>query len=416
MGEDAPRDRLAFETARLELARLRVEPTTERAAAIERALRLCSHTLGVERVGFWVFARGGDELVCERSYTRGTDDFGGGDVLRRQDCPHYWEALTARRVISAEDAWAHPSTTELRDRYLAPLGIRSMLDAPVFQAGNLVGVVCHEHVGGPRAWTASEVSFAGSVADLLAMVLEQADRLAAQEQLRQRLSRVVGGNQLDTLEQLARSVAHDFANVVLAVDLIATRCGTRGRERGSEEDVDLARSLRGCVELGSGLVDQLRRFGARAATPRRLPVAEILDRLAPILRTLTREVARLEVVDELPAGTETTVPVDQVEQLVLNLCLNARDAIRESGTIRLRATADGAHVVIEVQDDGAGMTPAIAARIWEPYFTTKPHGNGIGLATVKAIVDDAGGAIAVESAPAQGSTFTVTLPRATLAG
>jgi signal transduction histidine kinase len=412
MGDDEQRDRLAFETARLELARLRIEPASERAAAIERALRLCGRTLAVERVGYWTFSPDGEQLVCERSYTRSTDDFGGGDTMRRDRCPPYWSALEARRVIAASDARTHPSTAELTPGYLAPLGITAMLDAPVFQAGELIGVVCHEHIGEPRAWTSSEVHFAGSVADLLAMVLEQGDRLAAQEQLRQRLSRVVGGNQLDALEQLARSVAHDFANVVLAVDLVATRIDARGRERGSEEDLEIARSLRGCVELAGGLVDQLRRFGARAATPRRLPVADILGRLAPILGTLTREVARLDVVCELPADVECEVAVERVEQLVLNLCLNARDAIAGQGTIRVRATADDTHVILQVRDDGVGMTPALAARIWEPYFTTKPHGNGIGLATVKAIVDDAGGTIAVESAPGAGSTFTIALPRA----
>ncbi len=407
-------DRLAFETARLELARLRVEPT-ERATAIERALRLCAHTLGVERVGFWVFSPASDALICERAYTLSTDDVVGGDVLRRDRFPAYWQALHTQRVIAAADACHHPVTGELADSYLRPLGISSMLDAPVYQAGNLVGVVCHEHVGPVRTWTASELNFASAVADLLAMVLEQDDRLRAQEQLRQRLSRVVGGNQLGALEQLARSVAHDFANVVLAVELVASQLASPGRHRTLDDDLDLSKSLKACAELGGSLVGQLRRFGARAAKPRRLPVAEILDRLAPIVRTLTREVASLEVAIDLAPEVEAAVAVDALEQLVLNLCLNARDAIAEHGTIVVRAHATADQVVIEVEDDGCGMSPDVVARIWEPYFTTKPRGNGIGLATVRAIVDDAGGTIRVETTPGKGSTFVATLPRATAA-
>ncbi|HVV87997.1 MAG TPA: GAF domain-containing sensor histidine kinase [Kofleriaceae bacterium] len=423
MGDDAHGDRLAFETARLALARMRVEPATQRAVAVEQALRLCAHTLDVERVGFWTFSPAGDELVCERSYTRSTDEMGGGDRLRCDTFPTYTRALQAQRVIAAADAVHHPTTSELADGYLRPLGITSMLDAPVFQAGVLVGVVCHEHLGQMRSWSSSEIHFAGSVADLLAMVLEQNDRLKAQEQLRQRLSRVVGGNQLGALEHLARSVAHDFANVVLAVELVATRLAARGRERSSDEDIELGQSLRACAEVGGSLVDQLRRFGARAETPRRLPLAEILERLAPILRTLIRDVAVLQVEIDLPAGAEAAVPVDRIEQLVLNLCLNARDAIAsaargdaaklgETGTIVVRAAAGANEVVLEIWDDGTGMSPELLERLWEPYFTTKPDGNGIGLGTVKAIVDDAGGSIQVDSKPGVGSTFVVRLPRA----
>ena len=381
MSDADPVERLAFETARLELARLRVEPT-ERTAAIERALRLCAHTLGVERVGFWVFSPAGDNLVCERSYTRSTDDVGGGDVLRGAHFPIYWQALHAHRIIAAADARQHPITGELTATYLEPLGITSMLDAPVYQAGVLVGVVCHEHVGPARTWTVAEVNFASAVADLLAMVLEQDDRLRAQELLRQRLSRMVGGNQLGALEQLARSVAHDFANVVLAVELVASQLAKPGRQRQVGDDLELAKSLKACAEMGGSLVGQLRRFGARAAKPRRLPVTEVLDRLAPIVRTLTREVADLQVTTDLPPEVEAAVAVDELEQVVLNLCLNARDAIAEQGTIAVRARAAADQVVLEVEDDGCGMAAEVVTRIWEPYFTSKPRGTGIGLATV----------------------------------
>ena len=412
MRDDDPVDRLAFETARLALARLRVEPTTQRAAAIDQALKLCARTLSIERVGFWVFSPDGDRLVCERSYTLSTDEVGGGDVLAAAQYPTYWQALSARRVIAAHDACSHPATSELADSYLRPLGIASMLDSPVFLGGELAGVVCHEHIGAPRTWTAQELSFAGSVADLLAMLLEQLERVHAQEQLRQRLTRVVGTNQLGTLEQIARAVAHDFANVVLAVELCANRLASPARPRTAVDDLELSKSLGACAEVGGNLVEQLRRFGARAETARRLPIAAVIDRMAPILRTLTREVAVLQVEVDLEPTVEAAVPVDRIEQLVLNLVMNARDAIAEHGTIVLRAAATADEVTLEVWDDGAGMEPDIVAQIWDPYFTTKPRGNGIGLATVKAIVDDAGGRVSVDSKPGIGSTFTVRLPRA----
>jgi len=169
--------------------------------------------------------------------------------------------------------------------------------------------------------------------------------------------------------------------------------------------------LRACAELGQSLVGQLRRFGGRAEASRRLPLVAIIERIAPIVRTLTRETAALEVELDLGPDDEAAAPVDQIEQLVLNLCLNARDAMPTGGTITLRVRAVGDQLELEVTDEGTGMSPEVVARIWEPYFTTKPHGNGIGLATVKAIVEDAGGTIAVETAPGAGSRFTIRLPR-----
>ena len=133
--------------------------------------------------------------------------------------------------------------------------------------------------------------------------------------------------------------------------------------------------------------------------------------MIPILVTLLRDAATIEVdLDALPADVTVAMPAGHVEQLVLNLCLNAKDALPAHGAIRLAARAAGAAVVVTVADDGAGMTPEVVARIWEPYFTTKATGTGLGLATVKAIVDEAGAEVAVASAPGHGTTFTVTIP------
>src|SRR6185436_15187741 len=93
-----------------------------------------------------------------------------------------------RRVIVANDARQAPETRELTESYLRPLGITSMLDAPVFRDGEVVGVVCFEHVGSPRAWSDAESTFASSVADMLGMLLEQTARRAAEAELRDRVA------------------------------------------------------------------------------------------------------------------------------------------------------------------------------------------------------------------------------------
>jgi signal transduction histidine kinase len=402
MGASDP-TRVAFETARLELARLRVS-LDGREIALQGALRLCARTLKVDRVGFWQFAPDQHALQAVLGYTLSTDEWSAGDVVTESRHPTYWAALQGRRVIAAHDATSDPITAELTASYLAPLGIGSLLDAPVFRAGDVVGVICFEHVGQPRTWTSDELTFATSAADLVAMVLEQADRLAFQEQLRLRTGKLIVAEKLEVLESLARGLAHDFSNILLAVELVGSLLAQRG-------DSESATSLRSCAEVGGNLVGQLRRFGNRGSDllPH-MPVRTVIERLVPIVVTLVRDTASLAVdIDDLDPATVATISPSQLEQIILNLCLNARDAIEAPGTIRLSARTTDDHIELSVRDDGCGIAPEIATRIWEPYFTTKDHGTGLGLATVRTIVDEVGGDIDVESGPDRGTTFVIRL-------
>ena len=104
-------DRVAFETARLELARLRVKPGTEHDIALQTALRLCARTIKVERIGYWVFSEDGTHLSSRLQYTLSTDEYGAGDVLLGSRYPAYWQALDEQRVIPVVDALEGPRTT-----------------------------------------------------------------------------------------------------------------------------------------------------------------------------------------------------------------------------------------------------------------------------------------------------------------
>jgi signal transduction histidine kinase len=404
-------DRVAFETARLELAKLRVQAVGEHDRALETALRLCARTLRIERVGYWVFSEDALALQNRLQYTRSTDELGAGDVLVGTRYPTYWKALREKRVIAVEDAVNGPPTSELAASYLKPLGIGAMLDAPVFRAGALIGVVCHEHVGGPRAWTVDEVSFASTSADLVSMMLEQGDRLIAEERVRTYLGTAIAAEQLAVMEGLCRAISHDFANLFAVVELVAGAMGSAAARPDKLEE--LAGSLRSVSSVGAGLLGQMRRFGHRQSeSGPAMPLAQVIERVVPILGTLTRDVATVEVSLALGAADVAALEPDRIEQLILNLILNARDAIAGHGKIEVSARRDGDTLEIGVADDGTGMSPEVLARIWEPYFTTKAQGTGLGLATVRAIVDEAAGTIEVTSAPGQGTRFTVRVPAA----
>lgn len=144
-----------------------------------------AHTLEVERVGVWLYD---DELykklLCIDLYHKSTDEHSQGAELAAGHYPTYFEALQEERTIATCNAHTDPRTKELARLYLYVNGITSMLDAPIWLGGHMVGVVCHEHVGFTRHWSIEEKNFAASIADLVSISIEACERKRSQEALR----------------------------------------------------------------------------------------------------------------------------------------------------------------------------------------------------------------------------------------
>ena len=147
-------------------------------AVVARALR-------VERVSVWYLSPDRAALRCVGLYESPLDRHSSGVTLTAPVYPNYFRALVSEEVIAASDAATDPRTSEFRDGYLRPLGIAAMLDAPLRLAGQVRGVLCHEHVGSPRAWTADEQVFALAAANILSLAAEQAERKRAEDALRE---------------------------------------------------------------------------------------------------------------------------------------------------------------------------------------------------------------------------------------
>jgi diguanylate cyclase (GGDEF)-like protein/PAS domain S-box-containing protein len=143
---------------------------------VEEAFRLVTEaagrTLEVERTSIWLFTADRRHIRCANLYRRSLRQHMAGAELEAAAYPAYFKALEEGRAVAAADAHRDPRTVELARDYLAPLGIASMLEAPIRHDGRLVGVVCHEHVGPIRHWLLDETGFAGSIADLVAMTLD----------------------------------------------------------------------------------------------------------------------------------------------------------------------------------------------------------------------------------------------------
>ena len=163
------------------------------ADAFKEVVRQSASTLGVSRSGVWLFNYDRSELVCEALYEldgAGNEQFSRGTVLTAADYPRYFRAAEVARILPASDAKTDPRTSEYREGYLMPLGIDSMLDAPIRREGRVVGLVCNESVNARRVWTIDEQEFAAAIGDLAGTILINADRRIYKAALHSNLDRI----------------------------------------------------------------------------------------------------------------------------------------------------------------------------------------------------------------------------------
>jgi PAS domain S-box-containing protein len=242
---------------------------------------------------------------------------------------------------------------------------------------------------------------AGASAGVQAIARDLTHRRRLEAELRQ-------AQKLEAIGRLAGGVAHDFNNLLTVINGNAEVL----RSRLPRGDTGLADEIVRAGEQAAALTRQLLTFSRKGViAPKIIYPNETIEAVRKMLARLVGE--RVEVVTDLDEAVGT-VKVDPslLEQALLNLAVNARDAMPQGGKLTLRTRALPRHAQIEVVDTGVGMDAATRARIFEPFFTTKPagEGTGLGLATVKSIVDQAGGTISVESEPGRGATFSLELP------
>jgi signal transduction histidine kinase/CheY-like chemotaxis protein len=248
------------------------------------------------------------------------------------------------------------------------------------------------------------------------------DDMAAR--LQQRDLHLREGQRLEAVGQLAGGIAHDFNNLLTVIVGYGETLRAHIPE-GSDAAADLS-ALRTAAERAAALTHQLLAFSRRQfLQPRPLDLNGTLSGMQSLLeRTMGGEI---RVVTELdPAVGVVLADPAQVEQVILNLAINARDAMPGGGEVRFETinidvereqsssvpVPCGQYVVLRVSDTGLGMSDAVRERIFEPFFTTKGNaGTGLGLATVYGIVKQSGGYVFCDSAPGQGTRFTIFLPR-----
>lgn len=418
--------------------------------------------LGIDRCGAWLRGEDGQSMRCLHLCDRAEGGHREGPhiELTAVEYPRYFKALGRERAIVAGDAARHPDTAEFALGYLDVLGIHSMLDCPVRQHGRMVGILCAEHRGAPRAWTDDEVGFLGSLSDLFGRVLTAAERRdyqqrlealnasleervaertaelrAALDYLEKARSHLVEREKMAALGQLVAGVAHEINTPVGVIVTAVSHCaGLLAGLREAQARGTLTRSKfeAGLAEIGDGLemaqrnavraaalVESFKRTAAdqthdvRSRFELGKTLDDVLTTLSPMLR---RRGVRARLAEMSPVACDSYAGslAQVVTNLVVNACVHGYGEAPPPGArIDLEAGQDGPTAWLRVIDTGVGMPPEVLQKAFEPFYTTARMrgGTGLGLSIVRTLVERTlGGEIRIETSVGGGCRVDVRFP------
>ena len=336
---------------------------------------------------------------------------------------------TTGEPLIVEDPVNDPRLSPALQEGYRQLGIRAFLGVPVKSDDRVIGVLTvrtSRDEGVSAADVEMATAFAAQAAIALANSRLYQELQCAFQELSTTQDQLVQAQKMEAIGQLAGGVAHDFNNLLTVItgqsDLLLRSFRAEDPLR---QKVELIRKT---GQRAAELTRQLLAFSRKQVLqPKAVDLNGLVGGVAPMLRRLIGEHIELLIVPGSGLGRVMADP-GQLEQVIMNLTLNARDAMPEGGTVRIETESrnlreaarhalghvpPGAYMALRVQDTGSGMDAATLTRIFEPFFTTKDpgRGTGLGLSTVHGIVHQSGGFIGVDSTIGRGTIFTIYLPR-----
>ncbi len=396
-------------------------------AAARLIARHGAEALDVNATGLWMLDAPAGELRCVAAWDKEKNTWVQPPALPINKIVQYLGTLESERYVDAPDAQHDPRLAELCPEYILPGNIGARIDVPIRVSGKLAGVLGIDHQGMARQWRGDEIQFALELAQEAGQAFAAHEKRRAEEERRVFEAKLQHTQKLESLGILAGGIAHDFNNLLMAII---------GNAELALMDISHAnpacksvKEIEAVSRRAADLCNQLLAYSGKGNfVIEPVCLNEVITEIGHMLDvTITKNIAlRYDLTENLPV---VEVDVSQMRQVLMNLVINASEAIGEkNGVITVRTgafycdkeylerthihedLAEGDYVSIEVDDTGEGMDKASIARIFEPFYTTKIKGRGLGLAAVLGIVHGHKGALKVYSEPQKGATFKVLLP------
>lgn len=410
--------------AMLEVSRAQMQLGIEPDTIIRIATEATTQALQVERASVWFYSTHRDAIHCTDLYERSTNTHSQGISLSVKDYPSYFAAIAADQLIVADDAQNFPATLEFTQSYLRPLGITSMLDAPIRRGAQTVAVLCHEHIGPLRPWSLDEQNFAASMADMISLTLELWEHKKTSEELqrhRDHLEDLVAVRTAELrsvnkeLEAFSYSVSHDLRAPLRAIDGFAAALQTSLADKFNAKDLADFTRIRSAAQNMATLIEDLLCLSRMSRVEMNMGIVDISALAADSVRKHKegdpQRKVDIRIADGLSARADPGLLAIAVDNLLSNAWKYTLKTPNPSVTMGVEYQAG--ETVYFVRDNGAGFDPRYASKLFGPF--QRLHGNdefpgsGIGLATVARIINRHGGRIWAEGSVGEGATFYFTL-------
>ncbi len=402
------------------------------------AAEMLGRTLQVSRAGYGTIHTTDETIHIERDWNMpGVESLAG--ILHFRDYGSYIDDLKVGKTVVVHDADADSRTAATADA-LKAINAHSLVNMPVTEQGGFVALLYLNHAT-PRRWSADELAFIREVAQrthtaverrraemglrALATTLEQRVEERT-DQLVEAESRLRQSQKMEAIGQLTGGIAHDFNNMLTGI-LSAVHIIRRRIAKGQLDDLErFMEAAESSATRAANLTERLLAFSRRQSLDSK-PLD--INRLVRGLDELIKRSFNEDITLELLLGTVPPAVADsnQLENALLNLVINARDAMPGGGKISIRTFAmdlsepveakafdlkPGQFVAVEIADTGVGMSREVLEKVFEPFFTTKPigQGTGLGLSMVYGFAQQSNGQVRVKSRPGEGTAVTIYLP------
>jgi len=382
--------------------------------------------LETERVSVWIYSDDYQLLRCVDLYNSVTRNHSSGDELQSADFPVYTDAHRQGVIVVAADVYTDPRTCDIPEAYLKENDIQSLLDVPIWLGDRMRGVLSFESTGNKKIWSKEDERIAQTLATFVTLGFEIDERKRSEDEREKLQSQLLQSQKMEAVGRLAGGVAHDFNNmltVIIGHSEIAAM-----RESLTDELIADLEQIKSAARKSADLTGQLLAFARKQTIdPRVLDLNATVAEMISMLRRLIGEDIDLAW---MPGESVWPVFIDptQIDQILVNLCVNARDAISGVGKIVIETQnvtfdktycednlgfIEGSYIMLAVSDDGCGMSREHLANIFEPFFTTKDKGKGtgLGLATLFGIVKQNNGFVNAYSEPGKGTTLRLYFPK-----